>query len=93
MTSFKTSQKGINLITSYESCQLEAYNHGDAWTIGWGHTGNVHSGMRISKEQADTFLRNYFHSRDTYLNNLNLNINQDQFDALMSFVYNCSLCT
>ena len=93
MTSFKTSQKGINLITSYESCQLEAYNHGDAWTIGWGHTGNVHSGMRISKEQADTFLRKDLHSRETSLNNLNLNINQDQFDALMSFVYNCGLGT
>src|SRR5574344_170914 len=93
MTSFKTSQKGINLITSYESCQLEAYNTGDAWTIGWGHTGNVHSGMRISKEQADTFLRKDLHSRETSLNNLNLNINQDQFDALMSFVYNCGLGT
>jgi lysozyme len=89
MSSFKTSQKGINLITSYESCQLEAYNHGDVWTIGWGHTAGVHPGMRITKDQADAYLKSDLHSRENSLNNLGLDINQDQFDALMSFIYNC----
>ena len=54
----KTSQKGIDLIKNFEGCRLDAYKcPAGVWTIGYGHTGNVHKGMAITQEAAEAFLR------------------------------------
>ena len=57
----QTSQKGINLITSFEGCSTKAYQdkYGKVWTIGYGHTGpDVYEGQIITKEQAGNLLKN-----------------------------------
>lgn len=86
------SERGLNLIKSYEGCRLTAYKcPSNKWTIGWGHTQGVYEGMVITQAQADQFL---FEDVQRFVNAVNqyqsrFNFNQNQFDALTSFAYNC----
>lgn len=85
------SERGLNLIKSFEGCRLTAYKcPAGVWTIGWGHTGDVVAGQTITQEQADRMLRvdmaayeaKVMKYNDTY------HWNQNEFDALTSFAYN-----
>jgi len=85
----KTSPKGIALIKEFEGLRLKAYKcPGGVWTIGYGHTAGVKPGMVISERQAEDFLIADLIAFEKYLNNLRLAINQNQFNALISFIYN-----
>lgn len=85
----KTSDKGIDLIKKYEGFRAKAYKcPSDKWTIGYGHTLNVKSTDVIDKAQAEYFLRQDVEFAEKEVNRHNLNINQNQFDALVSFVFN-----
>ena len=92
---FTTSQRGIDLITSFEGCELTAYwdQYGQVWTIGYGHTGSdVYQGLTITKAKAQSLLQKDLKEFEKYVNNKNYvsaTINQNQFDALVSFTYNC----
>ena len=84
-----TSPKGIALIKEFEGLRLKAYQcPGGVWTIGYGHTAGVKPGMLISKAQAEEYLKADLISFERYLNGLGLALNQNQFDALVSFIYN-----
>lgn len=89
------SQNGINLIKKFEGCRLTAYKcPAGVWTIGYGHTGGVTSGMTITQKQADDFLFSDCQKFVGYVNNksyvpLTDQLNQNQFDALVSFAFNC----
>ena len=91
---FSTSQNGINLITSFEGCHTKAYwdKWGKVWTIGYGHTGkDVYKGLIISQQQAENLLKQDIKRFENYVNNHNYvpqKINQNQFDALVSFSFN-----
>ena len=89
----KISEKGLNLIKEFEGCQLIAYRcPSHVLTIGWGHTGDVYEGQIITQEQADNLLINDMAEYENYVNNSNeltFTPNQNQFDALVSFAYNC----
>ena len=86
------SNRGLDLIKSFEGCQLSSYKcPSNKWTIGWGHTKNVYEGMTITQAQADQFL---FEDVQRFVNAVNqyqarFNFNQNEFDALVSFTYNC----
>ena len=85
----KTSPKGIALIKEFEGLRLKAYKcPGGFWTIGYGHTAGVKPGMLISKAQAEEYLKADLSAFERYLNGLGLALNQNQFDALVSFIYN-----
>ena len=90
----KISKVGLDLIKSFEGCQLKAYRcPAGVWTIGWGTTEPVngvrpHEGMRITREQADQLLVNHLKRYEDAVNNLGVQLNQNQFDALVSFCYN-----
>ena len=85
----KTSPKGIALIKEFEGLRLKAYLcPGGVWTIGYGHTAGVKPGMVISEAQAEEYLKADLITFENYLNGLGLAINQNQFDALISFIYN-----
>ena len=85
------SQNGINLIKQFEGCRLEAYKcPAGVWTIGYGHTGSdVVSGKKITQEQAENLLKQ---DLIVHCNNVSklvkVKLNQNQFDALVSFEYN-----
>lgn len=88
--SFTTSQAGIDLITSFEGCRLTAYQDSvGVWTIGYGHTSGVYQGMTITEEEAIAFLRQDLKTAENAVNsNVTYGINQNQFDALVSFTFN-----
>lgn len=82
------SEKGKQLIKKYEGCRLEAYKcPAGAWTIGWGHTSGVYEGMKITQAQADTMFDEDIKKYEAPVKKYT--INQNQFDALTSFCYNC----
>jgi len=86
----KTGQKGIDLIKSFEGFRAEAYLcPANVWTIGYGHTKYAKKGMLISEEQATVFLQDDLKNAENTVNAHNLSLNQNQFDALVSFVFNC----
>lgn len=94
----KISQAGIRLIQNFEGCRLTAYKPVPTetyWTIGWGHYGpDVKQGMTITQAQADAMLVKDLAKYEAYVNNpayvpVTAQLNQNQFDALVSFCYNC----
>lgn len=88
----KTSPKGIALIKEFEGLRLKAYLcPGGVWTIGYGHTACVKPGMVISEAQAEEYLKADLISFERYLNGLGLALNQNQFDALISLIYNIGI--
>lgn len=88
-----TSQKGIDLIKQFEGCRLKAYKAIPSekyFTIGYGHYGaDVVEGMTISQADAEEFLRRDLGKFEAYVEKTGLKLNQNQFDALVSFTYNC----
>jgi GH24 family phage-related lysozyme (muramidase) len=98
MSSRKLSQSGIKLIKSFEGCRLKAYKPVPTeiyWTIGWGHYGpDVKEGMTVTQAQADSMLIADLAKYESYVNStayvpVTAQLNQNQFDALVSFCYNC----
>lgn len=90
----KISQNGLNLIKQFEGCRLEAYKAVASetyYTIGYGHYGpDVKKTMIISQAQADRYLEQDIVKFEKYVNEIvKLSLNQNQFDALISFTYNC----
>lgn len=87
----KTSKRGIDLIKSFEGCRLTAYRcPAGVWTIGYGHTAGVVPGQVITQSNAIDFLAADLIKYETAVTkNVKLPLNQAQFDALVSFTYNC----
>lgn len=85
----KISDTGLNLIKSFEGCSLKAYRcPANILTIGYGHTGGVKEGQVITQQQADEMLRVDLGRYEKAVDNLGVTLNQNQFDALVSFCYN-----
>ncbi|QEL55978.1 lysozyme [Chromobacterium paludis] len=90
----QTSANGINLIKQFEGLKLTAYQDSvGVWTIGYGHTGtDVQPGQTISSDQAEQLLRQDLVRFEQGVGKLvKTPINQNQFDALVSFSYNLGL--
>ncbi len=91
----KTSPAGRKFIEQFEGLFLHTYNDGvGVPTIGYGHTSaagppQVHYGMVITEAQADQYLAADLASVEADVNRLVVvAINQNQFDALISFHFN-----
>lgn len=85
----RTSQTGINLIKGFESLRCEAYRcPAGIWTIGYGHTAGVRRGDRIDEQKAEQLLADDLRQFETVVNRECPDVNQNQFDALVSFVFN-----
>lgn len=87
----KISDKGLDLIKSFEGCRLKAYKcPAGVWTIGWGHTGDVVAGQTITQQQADQMLRDDMAAYEQQVLKYDdlYTWNQNEFDALTSFAYN-----
>ena len=86
----RTSQRGLSPIKSFEGLRLQAYQDAvGVWTIGYGTTRGVNSGMKISKEQAERMLLNDVQRFEPEIERLvTVPLSQNQWDALVSFTYN-----
>ncbi len=88
----KTSKAGIELIKKYEGLRLASYvDSAGVLTIGYGHTGGVKMGDVITKEEAERLLIEDLSVAENEINRYGLNLCQNQFDALVSFVYNVGI--
>lgn len=94
----QTSPNGISLIKGFEGCRLTAYpdpgTGGAPWTIGYGWTlpvdgKPVKPGMTIDQTTADRLLKTGLVGYENdVLKMVKVRVNQNQFDALVSFAYN-----
>lgn len=85
------SSSGIALIKQFEGLRLQAYQcSAKTWTIGYGHSGkDVTSGMTITLEQAEALLLQDIARFEQAVNTrVTVPLNQNQFDALVSWCYN-----
>lgn len=93
----KPSQKIVDFIKFEEKLVLKAYLcPAKVWTIGYGATRYpdgkpVKQGEVISMERAEDLLRRDLERRSIGITKLlgDTVLNQNQFDALVSFEYNC----
>lgn len=86
----KISENGKSLIKKFEGCELESYQDSvGVWTIGFGHTKGVRQGQSITKDEALAMLDEELIEYEEYVEKLvEVPLNQDQFDALVCWVYN-----
>ena len=86
----KISQYGIDLIKHFEGCELEAYQcAAGVWTIGYGHTKGVQPGDQWSEDHANHMLEVELEEYENYVSTaVTVPLSQNQFDALVSWVYN-----
>lgn len=91
----RTGEAGINLIKSFEGLRLQAYKPVETekyYTIGYGHYGaDVKHDMVISNAYAEALLRLDLDKFERAVNSYERNWNQNQFDALVSFTFNCGV--
>jgi GH24 family phage-related lysozyme (muramidase) len=96
----QVSQRGINLIHSFEGCKLEAYpdpgsHDGNPWTIGWGSTGpDIKKGTVWTQQQCDERFAaelNEVYGKGVEKILGDTPTTQHQFDALVSLAYNIGL--
>ena len=86
------SDRGISLIKKYEGCRLSAYKcAAGVPTIGYGHTSGVKMGDKITQAQAEQMLKGDLVIYENHVKSLKRDFNQNQFDALVSFCYNCGI--
>lgn len=84
----KTSDKGIEMIKGFEGLRLEAYKcAAGVWTIGYGHTNNVKPDSKMTEAQVESLLAWDLIVPETEVSRCG-NLRQNQFDALVSFVFN-----
>lgn len=85
----KASDKLIQALKNFEGCRLKAYKcPAGVWTIGYGSTKGVYSGLTITYQDAENRLRKDLEVFEKYVNNLSVCKTQGQFDALVDFAYN-----
>ena len=86
----KTSQKGIDLIKSFEGCKLQSYKcPAGIWTIGYGTTLGIRPAMRITLQEAENYLKRDLKQFEDCVNMLvKVVLTQNEFDSLVSWTYN-----
>ena len=94
------NEEGIKLIKSFEGLHdlkqgsngtyVESYlDPVDIWTIGWGFTEGVYEGMTMTIPEAEARLKKEMKKYEiSVLDGVKVDINDNQFSALVSFCYN-----
>lgn len=94
----KISARGLELIKSFEGYHRRLKDGSctaylcpaNVWTIGWGCTEGVRQGMVWTVEEAEEGLRRELAKFERAVDLLvTVDLNQNEYDALVSFAYNC----
>jgi lysozyme len=92
----KISQNGIELIKLFEGCKLKSYKcPAGVWTIGYGNTfyldgSKILMGQKITQAEADMLLLKLLPKYEATVDrNIKVSVTQNQYDALVSFCWNC----
>jgi lysozyme len=80
----------LKLIESFEGLELSAYQDSvGVWTIGWGHTKGVKRGQKITRAQAEAFLREDLeNAADGVEKALKVDVGDNEFGACVSLAFN-----
>jgi GH24 family phage-related lysozyme (muramidase) len=87
----KISQQGVKKLEQREGKRNKAYKDTKGiWTIGVGHTGpNVYEGLAWTDQQIEDALRDDLAWAEQTVNeSVKVVLTQNQYDALVSFVFN-----
>lgn len=91
----KTSKNGLDFIARWEGCILKPYKDiAGLRTIGIGHlikpSENFPDGVEITMEKAlEILASDVKHCEDSIKSRIKVPLSQNQFDALVSFGFNC----
>jgi N-acetylmuramoyl-L-alanine amidase len=96
LTGLMPDQKGIDFIKQREGLRLEAYkDSAGVWTIGYGSilyedASPVRPGDQITRDRAEFLLTEEVNRKSEAVSKAisSVKLNQNQFDALVSFAYN-----
>lgn len=85
-----TSDDGFQRIRNEEGFRAEAYMDGGSWAVGYGQHGpNIKEGTTVTQEEAERLLKNHVAGVEaTIRGSVQVPLNQNQYNALVSFVYN-----
>lgn len=87
----KMSESGLKALSLREGVRLKAYKDTKGiWTIGVGHTGpDIKEGLVWTQEKVmQTFATDVQRFEDAVNKGVKVELTQNQFDALVSFVFN-----
>lgn len=78
------------MIEGFEGLETRAYqDQRGIWTIGYGRIAGVKQGDTCTKEQADEWVAEDLATAEKAVSTMvKVPLNQNQFDALVSFTYN-----
>ena len=91
---YSLSENGLAMIKKFEGLRLKAYKAVSTekhYTIGYGHyAADITKDMVITETQATAYLKSDVAASEKAVNSYKLSwMNQNRFDALVSFCYNC----
>lgn len=86
----KISRNGLSLIKRWEGLRLNSYTDvAGVWTIGYGHTKTARPNQTITETQAEALLLEDVAWAEEAINTyVTVPLTQNQFDALVSWVFN-----
>ena len=89
----RISQTGIDLIKRWEGCRTNSYLcPAGVWTVGYGHTKTAKPNQIISHLEAEELLQSDLRWFEEAVGKyVTVPINQNQFDALVSFTFNVGI--
>lgn len=89
METNKTTTSTKNKIKEFEGLKLTKYKDGSGYSIAYGHQLLPNETFStVTKEQAEELFEKDIKLVEDYVNGANLGLNQNQFDANVSLVFN-----
>lgn len=85
--------KAFGMIRQYEGFRARAYQDSvGVWTIGYGTTAGVHSGMVITQAQAETLMEmDVKHRAEMLASWIQVPVTDNQMSAMISLAYNIGM--
>lgn len=88
--------EAVGLIKHFEGLMLDAYPDpgspdGKPYTIGYGHTGDVHLGDKVTEDEAEALLRHDLVRFEEGVEDLLPGLRHHEFDACVSWAFNVGL--
>ena len=83
-------ESAMDFIEAWEGCRLTAYKcPAGIWTIGYGHTGGVREGQRITEEEAlDLLVEDLRAHAERLAPKVKVQVADGQYIALLSLAFN-----